>query len=617
MKKSLLLALLISLAHNFSLSQTPVVPDKARIGDLEFRFNDAVRKEIQEMVNELTQNSTYFTKKAARAHLYFPIVERIFREEGIPDEIKYLAIQESAFVSDAVSSSNAVGFWQFKIPAAVEVGLRVDKHVDERMNIVSSTRGAARYLKTNYSYFENWLYAILAYNTGRGGAYDHVQDKYVGAKKMQVNKRMHWYVKKFLAHMFAFQGVKYQDAEPDMLLSEYKRGNKMSLKQIAKETSTDLAVLEEYNKWLLKGHVPADKEYTVIVPLKNGKRRELLALQQQSEEGAIQSAEFIQTYPKISGEILSPAVSIVEINDLKALIASKGENLEDLAERGRIEVEDLLNYNEVGSDHEVIPGMVYYLEKKRNRSKIHFHTLKKNESLWMVSQKYGLKESKILKKNRLEGSGNLKEGLVLWLRKKRPRNYPVEYRTFADPLIRKDEAPENPSSPETISDSIPLPAGDSLALKEIPTDSLILTRDSTENSSDTTVAAIKEKLQADSLARVNLPDFHVVEPGETFFAISRKYKIQIDTLARLNNIPRNTQLNVGQKILLKPVKEAEIKSESEGAEKDIIHIVKKGETLYGIAKTYGVRVSDIMEWNKKEDYSLDLNEELLIKQTVN
>ena len=82
-------------------------------------------------------------------HLYFPIIENIFKEEGVPDDFKYLSLQESGLISDAVSTSNAVGFWQFKDFTAREVGLRVDKQIDERKNIVSSTRGAAVYLKRN------------------------------------------------------------------------------------------------------------------------------------------------------------------------------------------------------------------------------------------------------------------------------------------------------------------------------------------------------------------------------------------------------------------------------------------------------------------------------------
>ena len=68
-------------------------------------------------------------------------VEEILKRQGIPEDFKYLAIQEGEFISDAVSSSNAVGFWQFKKASAQELGVRVDAAVDERKHIIASTVG--------------------------------------------------------------------------------------------------------------------------------------------------------------------------------------------------------------------------------------------------------------------------------------------------------------------------------------------------------------------------------------------------------------------------------------------------------------------------------------------
>src|SRR5690606_38102583 len=155
---------------------------------------EAARKEIQTHVDALYRSEKYLQIKLDRVDLYFRIIERIFREENLPDDFKYLVIQESALISDAVSSSNAVGFWQFKKASGEEVGLRIDGAVDERLNIVSSSRGAARYLKRNNNYFGNWIYALLSYNTGAGGAQKIVDDTYFGAKKMPIDKKTHWYI---------------------------------------------------------------------------------------------------------------------------------------------------------------------------------------------------------------------------------------------------------------------------------------------------------------------------------------------------------------------------------------------------------------------------------------
>src|SRR5690606_22399323 len=126
--------------------QGPRVPSEMEFAGIRLDLTDAARREIQTHVDALYRSEKYFNVKLERVDLYFPIIERIFYEENLPIDFKYLVIQESALISDAVSSSNAVGFWQFKQASAEEVGLRIDGRVDERLNIVSSTRGAARYL---------------------------------------------------------------------------------------------------------------------------------------------------------------------------------------------------------------------------------------------------------------------------------------------------------------------------------------------------------------------------------------------------------------------------------------------------------------------------------------
>src|SRR4051812_40554539 len=126
-------------------AQTQTVPHKIQFAGMTLTIRDDAREEIQKDVDMLTRSPKYFEVKAERARTYFPIIERIFAEERVPDDFKFLALQESALIADAVSTSNAVGFWQFKDFTAREVGMRVDNEVDERMNIVSATRGAAKY----------------------------------------------------------------------------------------------------------------------------------------------------------------------------------------------------------------------------------------------------------------------------------------------------------------------------------------------------------------------------------------------------------------------------------------------------------------------------------------
>src|SRR5688572_4843519 len=188
-------------------AQTPEVPHKMEFAGITLTIRDDARREIQKDVDALTQSPRHYAIKVERAKTYFPIIEKIFHEEQIPDDFKYLALQESALISDAVSVSNAVGFWQFKDFTAIEMGLRVDSEIDERMNIVSSSRAAAKYFKKNNYYFNNWVYALQAYQMGAGGVLQSVKDYESGAKHMEITSKTYWYVKKFLAHKVAYENA--------------------------------------------------------------------------------------------------------------------------------------------------------------------------------------------------------------------------------------------------------------------------------------------------------------------------------------------------------------------------------------------------------------------------
>ncbi|HNU42420.1 MAG TPA: lytic transglycosylase domain-containing protein, partial [Cyclobacteriaceae bacterium] len=186
-----------------SYAQTPEVPHKMHFADMTLTIRDDARREIQKDVDALTQYPRYFNIKVERAKTYFPIIDKIFEEERLPLDFKYLVLQESALIADAVSVSNAVGFWQFKDFTALEMGLRVDKEVDERMNIYSATRAAARYLKKNNFLFNNWLLALQSYQMGGGGVQRSVGDKYNGVRHMEITSDTYWYIKKYLAHKVA------------------------------------------------------------------------------------------------------------------------------------------------------------------------------------------------------------------------------------------------------------------------------------------------------------------------------------------------------------------------------------------------------------------------------
>jgi membrane-bound lytic murein transglycosylase D len=99
---------------------------------------------------------------------YFPIYEKAFRDAGIPEEIKYLSIVESALDPNAVSRVGATGPWQFMFATAKLYGLNMDNYVDERKDPIQASYAAAAYIKDAYQDFGDWLVAIASYNCGKG-----------------------------------------------------------------------------------------------------------------------------------------------------------------------------------------------------------------------------------------------------------------------------------------------------------------------------------------------------------------------------------------------------------------------------------------------------------------
>ena len=178
----------IFISDIYAEDRIPKVPGEMQFAGMKLKITEAAKKDIQKDVDALRSNPKYFNIKLDRVKLYFPIIERVLKDADIPDDFKYLAVQESALISDAVSSADAVGFWQFKDFTGREVGLRIDRYIDERLNIVSSTYGAAKYFKRHNFYFNNWVYTLLAHMTGRGGAAKFVKESNFGARKMTIDR---------------------------------------------------------------------------------------------------------------------------------------------------------------------------------------------------------------------------------------------------------------------------------------------------------------------------------------------------------------------------------------------------------------------------------------------
>lgn len=124
------------------------------------------RADREFLVNTYWQSNGILLIK--RAQKYFPIIEPILKENGIPDDFKYLAVIESG-LQNVSSPAGAKGFWQIMPKTGRELGLEVNSNVDERYHIEMATKAACDYLKESKEKFGSWTLAGAAYNAGNGG----------------------------------------------------------------------------------------------------------------------------------------------------------------------------------------------------------------------------------------------------------------------------------------------------------------------------------------------------------------------------------------------------------------------------------------------------------------
>jgi len=229
------------------------------------------------LVNTYWQSQTLLFLK--RSNRYFPIIEPILKEQGVPDDFKYLALIESGFVPTIKSPAGAVGVWQFMSGTAKDYGLEISNEVDERYNIEKSTIAACKYLKQSYKKYGTWTLVAASYNAGRRFIDKQLKLQDAGEYyDLLLGEETGRYVYRILAIKMIMEdpagfGFKYRasDLYPDIPTRKIKiKSQVKNFAVFAKENGVNYKVLKNFNPWLRKAYLTNKykKEYEITLPAK-------------------------------------------------------------------------------------------------------------------------------------------------------------------------------------------------------------------------------------------------------------------------------------------------------------------------------------------------------------
>ena len=211
-----------------------------------------------------------------RSKKYLPEIERLLKEQGVPDDFKYLAIAESGLLN-ATSAAGAKGYWQILDGTGKEYGLEITESVDERYHLEKSTLAAAAYLKKAHQRFGDWTAVAASYNMGQAGFSKRQEEQFHrNYYDLYLNEETSRYLFRILAFKLLFEnpdafGYHLQEkdfyTQPQFTQIEVNQ-DLPDLAQWAKEQGSSYKYLKQYNPWLrdqgLK--VKNGKSYTLRLP---------------------------------------------------------------------------------------------------------------------------------------------------------------------------------------------------------------------------------------------------------------------------------------------------------------------------------------------------------------
>ncbi|MFN3588998.1 MAG: LysM peptidoglycan-binding domain-containing protein [Spirosomataceae bacterium] len=643
-QKTLYLLLCYLLVITAQAQITYPIPEVGRT----FQFADVtinLTVRAQQMVNAEIRNlllpqGAYLDQKLERMQLYFPHISKNLKAQGIPDDFKYVPVLESSLLPEAISTSNAVGFWQFKSVTAKEVGITINTYVDERKHIISSTNGAANYFKRNYEVYKNWVSSALSFYWGTTGVAKFLPSTWPNAKEIEFDENTDRYLIKLIAHKAAYEHRLNRIPDSNYSLYLYPTSSK-SLTEIATGLLLDEQQLVKYNQWLNVNQIPSDKMYEVAILSSYQDLARIKSRGDELNKGLLRSAGYPILARKTPTNVEEGTPIFYEINGRKGILATPGDEVAQLARKAKVSIKSFLRFNDMSERDMVKEGNVYYLQMKSKKGPIAYHTVLENQTLWDIAQIYGVQLKSLKKYNRLTSVLYLQKGRVLYLKTTRPKKKPIEIIEDQDDLI----TPPTQNLPlikqmetvEVAQPKVEIPKKDSAAnVQPIFTDDEedyiivdpviienikpVTTPASTTNVSSKEPVKVEKKQPTNTvIPTVKTGTIHIVGQKETLYSISKKYNTTVEKIKEWNNLS-STTLQYGQELLvsepnissLKPISTEEV-AKTSGSNLQI-HEVAPSETLYSISKRYGMSVTEIQQLNGLTDNTIAVGQVLRVSK---
>lgn len=265
-----------------SMTRSVEVPEEVTFAGEKLTLD---RYDLHERYDREINSFTYFHSTTLllikRANRYFPIIEPILKENGIPDDFKYLAVIESSLNTRAYSPAKAAGLWQFLVSTGKMYGLEVSAEVDERYSVEKSTVAACKYLKDAYKKYGSWSNTALSYNAGMGRITGEIDKQSVedGVDLWLVEETSRYYFR-----MMAIKNIFENPHKYGFILSSKQLYKPIDFKKVeVSESIDDLAVfaknndvtyaqLKDFNSWLRDRKLTINPKkpttYTILIPKK-------------------------------------------------------------------------------------------------------------------------------------------------------------------------------------------------------------------------------------------------------------------------------------------------------------------------------------------------------------